>query len=83
MSHSHPLFSYEILQYLQVSMTQILMDSALPWDPVHIKACVHPSRVGLCFPHSCGAPAHKPFWLSVPNALGVPPPNARPPGMGT
>ena len=36
----------------------------------------------LCFPQSSGASAVKPHWPSKPHALGVPPPNAGPPGWG-
>ena len=56
--------------------------SALPWDLVHMKACVHPSRVESLFLPCPGAPMHKPHWPSMSNSLGAPP-NARSPGMGT
>ena len=48
-----------------------LGDFALPWDPVHVKVCVHLLRMGLRFPQSHGALAHKPHWPSVPDALGL------------
>ena len=37
----------------------------------------------LCAPLKSGAPAHKPCWLSMPNAPEAPSPNDRSPGMGT
>ena len=40
-----PQFSQEILQEPQVGLTQIPVVSALPWDQVHMKACVHLSKV--------------------------------------
>lgn len=54
---------------------------ALPWVPLYMKSCVHPSREESCFPKSCRAPGLKPW--SVPNALGPHPPNARPLSSGT
>ena len=57
--------------------------TALPWVPVHVKACVCPPRVESLFPQSCGgALALKHHWLSKPNALGAPSPNTRPLGLG-
>ena len=58
-------------------------DFALPWDPVLLKAYVCLSGVGSPFPPVQGAPAHKPHWPSTPDALGVPSPYARSPGVGT
>ena len=53
-SHSHSLFSQEILQELQSGPTQIPMEPLLCpcalWDPVHMKACVCLSRMGSQFP---------------------------------
>ena len=57
--------------------------SALPWAPVHMKACVCLSIMGSPIPPSHGAPAHKPYLPSMSNALGAPSPNARSPGVGT
>ena len=60
-------FSQEILQ-------ESYRVSAVPWDPVHMKAF---EEWSLYFPQSHGAPAHKPHCPSMPNALGVLPPTAR------
>jgi len=57
-------------------------DFALPWDPVHVKVCVHLSRTESPFPQSHGAPAHKSHWPSMPDAPGAPSPTARSPGLG-
>ena len=51
---------------------------SLPWDPVHMKACMHLSKVESIFSPSHGASAHKPHWPSMPNTPGAPPHNARP-----
>ena len=45
-----PLFSQDVLQELQSGLTQIPMETALPWDPVHVKVCVHLLRMGSPFP---------------------------------
>ena len=37
-------------------------------------------ELSFCFPQSCAAPALQPHWLSKPNGLESPPPDARPPG---
>ena len=44
------MVSQEILQELQAGLTQIPVESAFPWDPVHTKAHVHLSRVESLFP---------------------------------
>ena len=55
--------------------------SALPCDPgTHENVCAF-REWALCLPQSCGAPAHKPCWYSMPNALGAPP-SGRSPGVG-
>ena len=56
--------------------------TALSWVPVHMKPCVSPPRVESVSPISTEllhlrAPA---LLHSKPNALGAPPPNARPLG---
>ena len=84
MSHSHPLFSQEILQELQSGLTQIPMESLLcpgtqcTWKPLW---AFH--EWSLHFPQSFRIPAHKSHWPSIPNALGAPPPNARSSDVGT
>ena len=45
MSHIHSLFSQETLNELQTGLTQIPKETILPLDTVHMKACVHLSRV--------------------------------------
>ena len=35
-------------------------DPTLPWDPVHMKVCVHLQEWGLCFPQSYGGPEYQP-----------------------
>ena len=54
--------------------------SAFFRDPLHMKTCVHLSRVESPFPP---APAHKPLCPSMPNSPWTPSPNSRSPGMGT
>ena len=44
------LFSQEALQELQSGLTHIPMETALPWDPVHLKVCVRLLRMGSPFP---------------------------------
>ena len=87
MSLSWPLLAQETLQDLQVGLAQILMESLLclgtqcTWNLV----CTLQGR-SLCFHQSCGAPALKPCWPSIPNALEVPLPKPDPqtqePDMG-
>ena len=84
MRHSHPLFFQEIFLEMQSSPTQIPIEPLLcretqsTWKLV----CAF-QEWGFCFLQSCGAPAHKPHWPSMPGALRALSPNARSPGMGT
>ena len=45
----------------------------------HESLCVPFKNGGLCFPQSCGAPAHKPHWVSMPDAPRALSPSARAP----
>ena len=64
----------ETLQNLQVGLVHALMESLL-WPGPHCSLnLVCALKNGVCLSQSCGAPALK------PNALGAPPPDARPPG---
>lgn len=81
-SHSHSLYSQEILQELQASLTQIPMISALLWDPVQQKAVCTFQDWSVRFPQSHKA-VYKPFWPSTLNDLWVTPSNAKYPCMGT
>ena len=76
--------SQVILQEPQAGLTQIPMESLLcpGTQCTQTPVCVL-QGCSLCSPQSCGAPAHKPCWPSTPTALGAPPPNARPSGVGT
>ena len=47
-----------------------------------LKPYVHPPREESVSPQSYGAPALKPCWPSMPNALGAPPLDARPTDWG-
>ena len=57
--------------------------SALPWDPIHMKAYVCLSGMESPFPLVPWVSCTKAPWPSKPNALGAPFPNARSPGMVT
>ena len=79
-SHSWPLPPQEILQDLPVGLAQAPMESLLcPGSQCTWNLVCTLQEWSLCFPQSCGAPALKPHWPSKPNALGAPPPEARPP----
>ena len=80
---SPPVFPEDPPRTVVRSDTDSYGDSALPWDPVHMKTCMCLSRMGLHFPQSYRAPVHKPLWPSMPNAPGAPSPSARSPGVGT
>ena len=83
-SHSHPLPSQEILQEIQSDLTQLPMEALLFSESQCMQKSVCAFQEwGLCFPQSCGAPAYKLPWPSMPDALGALHPNARSPGMGT
>ena len=70
-SHIHPCFPS------RTSKTAVRFDPdsngyfAFPWDPVHMKVCMHLLEWGLHFSQTHGAPMHKPQWPSVPDALGL------------
>ena len=49
-SHSHPIFPGDPPRNAVRSDPDSYGASALPWDPVHMKACVHLSRMGSPFP---------------------------------
>ena len=56
--------------------------TALPWVPVHVKPCVRPPSVESLFPSVLWSSCTQAPWPSKSNALGAPPPDARPPGWG-
>ena len=64
-NHSHPVLSLEIPQDPYTGRSDLLSYgvSALLWDPVHMKACVHPSRMESLFPTV--------LWISCAQALLV------------
>ena len=81
---SYPLFSQEMLQELKSGLIQIPMESLLcPVHSVHMKACVHLSRMRFPFPLvlwcSC---TQDPLAFSA-TCPGAPSPNPRSPGVGT
>ena len=71
----------ETLQDLQIGLIQASMESLFcpgSWFTLDLVCILQGWSV--CFPKSCGAPALKLHWPSLPNALGAPPAHARPPG---
>ena len=83
-SHSHPLFSQEILQELQSNPTQIPMESLLcPGIQCTGKPVCAFQEWDLRFPQSFGNPEHKPHWSSMPDAVGAISYYARSPGVET
>ena len=82
MSHSHPLFSQEVLQELQSGPTQIPMEPLLcPGTQCMCKPVCAFQEWGLHLPQSPGVPVHKPHWPSMPDAPGALSPSARSPGV--
>ena len=55
---------------------------ALPWDPVHVKVCVHISRMGSPFPPVLWSSCAQAHWSSMPNTPGALSPSARSPHVG-
>ena len=79
-----PPHSKETLQDLSVGLIQILIESLLcPVTQCTWNLVCALLEWSLCSPQSCGTPVVKPHWPSMPNVPGAPPPNARPPGVGT
>ena len=79
-SHSQLLFSKETLLDPQVAQAHILMGSLLALGPsAHGTFCA-PCKSVVFVSQSCGAPALKFHWISMPNALEAPFPSARAPG---
>ena len=82
----HPIFPGDAARIAGKSDPDSYWVSALPWEPMHKKPVCTFQEWSLCFPQSCGAPAHKPSWPSVPNATGIllpmPDPQAWDPDVG-
>ena len=84
MIHSHPLFSQERLQELQLGLIHVPMEPLLcPGTPCTWNLVCAFQEWVLQFSQSHGAPVHKPLWTSMPDALGALFPNARFPGLRT
>ena len=79
-SHSHPLFSQEILQELHSVLTHSYGASALPWDPVHVEICVpiSPSPMELLCRSPTGLQCQMLWGLFLP----MPDPQAWGPDVG-
>ena len=70
-THSSLLFQ-EVLQEAQPGLTHIPTETLLcPGTQCIRKSVCTFQEWGLCFPQSCGAPAHKSHWSSVPGAMGA------------
>ena len=50
---------------------RLLWSHCFALGPSAYETLCAPSKSGVCFPQSCGAPALKPCWPSKPNALGL------------
>ena len=78
-SHSPPVFPEYPPRTAVRSNPDSYGASALPWDPVHMKACVHLSRMGFLFPPVWSSCAQAPLAFNASSLS----PNARSPGVGT
>ena len=78
-NHSHPLLPQNTPRPAGRSALGSYEVAAFSLGPGAHKTLCALQEWSFYFPQSCGVLAIKPHWPSKPNALGAPPPNARPP----